>query len=202
MRVPAWFPHDVSRETLEKLSAYSDQLRKWTKHINLISKSSIDDIENRHIWDSSQIFRPEKGCWVDIGSGGGLPGIVIAILAQQHQNPKDIVLIESDQRKSTFLRTCIRELELSAKVISERIEDAAPQNAIVISARALTGLNDLLALSVRHLAPDGNCTFLKGARWRSEIEQAERNWRFSWEAVQSKTNPEAAVLNIKDIRRV
>ena len=202
MYVPDWFPYSVSRETMEKLARYVSLIEKWTASINLISKSSVSSIEIRHIWDSGQIFRPMSGCWLDFGSGGGLPGIVVAILAQDHEGPTSTVLVESDQRKCTFLRTCVRELDLSVQVVSQRIEDAPPQNAEILSARALAGLGSLLSLSVPHLAPGGTCIFMKGASWRTEIELAKKKWRFSCEETQSNTNSEAVILRIRDIERV
>ena len=81
MEAPGWFVRDVSCETLEKLDAYKALLEKWTRKINLISKSTIDDISMRHIWDSAQIYQQVTHKWVDLGSGGGLPGVVIAVLA-------------------------------------------------------------------------------------------------------------------------
>lgn len=202
MLVPDWYPFSVSRETLERLAGYARLIEKWTKKINLISSFSVSDIENRHIWDSAQVFFPTDGRWVDIGSGGGLPGIVVAILAQDYKPPLSTVLIESDQRKCTFLRTCARELDLSIQVVSKRIEDAPQQNAEILSARALADLGRLLDLSVPHLAQGGTCVFMKGASWRAELERAREKWRFSCDETRSKTNSEAAILRIRDIERV
>lgn len=201
MQVPDWFDQDVSRETLDKLSAFEALLAKWTKKINLVAKSTVDDIASRHIWDSAQVYQPTDGIWTDIGSGGGLPGVVIAILAQGRGDAQKTVLIESDQRKSTFLRTCARELDLPMTVIAKRIEQADPQGANIVSARALADLDTLLALATPHLADGGTCIFMKGAQWRSEIEAAEQNWRFACVATPSKTNPDAAILRIRDITR-
>lgn len=202
MEAPYWLPHSVSRETLSKLEAYKGLLEKWTRKINLISKSTIDEIADRHIWDSAQVYHNNPGKWVDLGSGGGLPGVVIAILAQGRGEPVDLTLIESDQRKATFLRTCARELEVALFVIPKRINEVEEQNANTVSARALTDLDSLIGLSQLHLAKGGVGVFMKGAKWQAEIEDARRNWLFSCEATPSKTNPEAAILRIRDIRRV
>jgi len=200
--IPAWFPHDVSRETLDALHRYGDLLRKWTSRINLVSPSTLPDLMTRHVWDSAQIYVQAPGKWVDFGSGGGLPGIVIAILRKaQTGNPKTY-LIESDQRKATFLRTCIRELDLNAEVVAKRIEETEPQNAAVLSARALAPLSDLLALATNHLHPDGFCLFQKGASWEKEVEQARNVWHFALDVQPSKTDAQAAVLKIQDIRSV
>ena len=202
MDVPNWWLGDVSRETLDKLQAYANLIRKWSPKINLVAKSTLPDLEQRHIWDSAQVFRPHDGLWADFGSGGGLPGVVIAILAQAHGLGTRITLIESDQRKATFLRTCSRELSVPINVVPERIEDVSPLLAETLSARALAPLDDLLAHAERHLAQAGQCYFQNGAQWREEVSLAKQNWRFSCETIQSKTNDEAVILKIKDITRV
>ncbi|WP_299684582.1 16S rRNA (guanine(527)-N(7))-methyltransferase RsmG [uncultured Tateyamaria sp.] len=199
---PRWYTRDVSRETSEALAEYAALIEKWTRKINLISPSTIPDIMDRHIWDSAQIYGGQQGIWADLGSGGGLPGIVIAILRKGEGSNDQTILIESDQRKATFLRTCVRSFDLNAAVVAERIEMADPAGAHVISARALINLTDLILLAHRHMAPDAACVLLKGARWREEIAQAEQAWRFSCAAKPSKTNPEAAILEIRDIERV
>ncbi|WP_223421847.1 16S rRNA (guanine(527)-N(7))-methyltransferase RsmG [Tateyamaria pelophila] len=202
IEVPQWFSRDVSRETLEKLETYKNLLEKWTRKINLISKSTIEDISERHIWDSAQIYQQTQGKWVDLGSGGGLPGVVLAILAEGWNEPLNLTLVESDQRKATFLRACAREIEVSINVSAKRIEMIEVQNADVVSARALTDLNSLIEMSFRHLAPGGLGVFMKGARWKAEVEDARKNWLFLCDAVLSKTSPEAAILKIRDIQRV
>ncbi|MEP1588230.1 MAG: 16S rRNA (guanine(527)-N(7))-methyltransferase RsmG [Tateyamaria sp.] len=202
MKVPAWYEGDVSRETIDKLKAYAALIRKWTVKINLISKSTEQDLEIRHIWDSAQTYRWAEGIWLDLGSGGGLPGIVIAILAQGEGAKLNVSLVESDQRKAVFLRTCARELDVPCRVYSSRIEDIGPVQANVLSARALADLDGLLAMAELHLGAGGTCMFMKGARWRDEVLAAQRNWRFSYDALPSKTHPEAVILEIKEIERV
>lgn len=202
MQAPDWWDENVSRETLDKLQAYADLIRKWTPRINLVAKSTISDIETRHIWDGAQIFMPRSGVWADLGSGGGLPGVVIAILAQSNELDTSVFLVESDQRKATFLRTCARELDLPMKVVASRIEEIESLQANTISARALAPLDTLLSLASPHLTAGGLCLFQKGGQWQDEIEAAKQNWRFSYEAMPSKTNAEAVVLKIKDITRV
>ncbi|WP_299203315.1 16S rRNA (guanine(527)-N(7))-methyltransferase RsmG [uncultured Tateyamaria sp.] len=202
MQTPDWWGGSVSRETLDKLQAYADLIRKWTPRINLVSKSTVSDIEARHIWDGAQVFTPRSGVWVDLGSGGGLPGVIIAILAQSNGLDTSILLVESDQRKAAFLRTCARELDLSMKIVARRIEEVESLQAQTISARALAPLDTLLSLASPHLVAEGLCLFQKGVQWKEEVEAAKQNWRFSYEAMPSKTNAEAVVLKIKDITRV
>ena len=140
--------------------------------------------------------------WVDIGSGGGFPGIVMAILGKTAHPQARFVLIESDQRKATFLRTAARELNLSVNVIAERIESAPEQDADVVSARALTALSGLLALSERHLKPDGLALFHKGRKSAQEVADAQSNWSFDLEDYASITDPDARILAIRRIEKL
>lgn len=194
---------NVSRETLEKLKCFAELVRKWNAKINLVSKASLDQIWERHILDSVQVFQLATGGghWVDLGSGGGFPGIVIGILNQEKQKFR-VTLVESDQRKCAFLRTAVRELALSTDVLNERIEKLDSQQADVLSARALSDLNQLLDFSSMHLKPYGTALFPKGQNWRKEDQAAREQWSYQCEAVISKTNPAAAILKIKDISRV
>lgn len=196
---------NVSRETLGKLKHYEATLRKWNPKINLVAKSTIADLQTRHFEDSSQVFQqiPERSRkLVDLGSGGGFPGLVIAILASEREYTSEIVLIESDQRKSAFLRTVLRETETKASVITDRIEHAPPQAADVITARALADLTGLLGHCERHLDPKGRALFLKGRNWRSEVEEARKQWNFELNTIQSLTEPDAVLLEIEGVERV
>ena len=194
---------NVSRETFEKLKAFAELVRKWNPKINLVSKDSLNDLWSRHILDSVQIFElvPGPGKWVDLGSGGGFPGIVISILNQEERN-FDVVMVESDQRKSAFLRTAIRELDLAAKVKTERIEELECLEADVLSARALADLTKLLGFAELHLKRGGIALFPKGQSWQREDLEARQDWNYDLETVTSKTNSDAAILKIKDIARV
>lgn len=196
-----WFPQDVSRETLDKLAAYAGLIRKWTSKINLVSKTSVDDIEARHIWDSAQIYEGQSGHWMDLGSGGGLPGVVVAILAQGQGHSLKMTLVESDQRKAAFLRTCARELSLPLDVSTLRVEDLPSEPIDVISARALASLDTLLGFAHPHMGQDSVCIFMKGAAWADEVKAAQQNWRFSCDVTRSRTNEKAAILRIRDIER-
>lgn len=196
---------DVSRETLERLEAYGALLRKWNPAINLVSPHSLERLWERHFHDSAQIFKlAEAGAahWADLGSGGGFPGLVIAILAKESRPDLRVTLVESDQRKAAFLATVLRALDLPASVVAQRIEKAAPLAANVLSARALAPLAQLFSFAERHLAVDGWMLFPKGARWRDEVAAAEKTWSFDMEAVQSQTESGAVVLKIKGLKRV
>jgi 16S rRNA (guanine527-N7)-methyltransferase len=195
---------NVSRETMDKLLAFSALVEKWTVKINLISKPSIPHIWDRHVVDSAQLFElaPKGGHWVDIGSGGGFPGLVVAIMTQATTAPHRVTLVESDQRKCAFLRSAIRELALDAQVLSERIESIPHLSADVLSARALADLDTLLGFAELHLRTDGTALFPKGATWEKEHAHAQVKWSYDCQATTSKTNSEAAILKIEGITRV
>ncbi len=196
--------NDVSRETLGRLGLYAGLLKKWNKSINLVGRSTLPNLWARHFQDSAQIFElfpPSTTSYADLGSGAGLPGLVIATLAKQSGAEFRTTCVESDQRKAVFLRTVIRELQLNATVVAQRIETAAPLSAEVLSARALAPLSKLLPFAKRHLTPDGKAIFLKGSGYLREIEQVQREWSFDIQTIPSKTDPDGAVLILGGIRR-
>lgn len=195
---------NVSRETSIRLEAFAALVRKWNPKINLVSKHSLDDLWERHITDSIQLFGHATNWskWVDIGSGGGFPGIIVAILAADRPHETSITLIESDQRKCAFLRTAIRELDIEGTVLSKRIEDVPSMHADVLSARALADLDTLLGFAEGHMAPSGTALFPKGRSWQKEHADAQKRWSYSCQAITSQTDPDAAILKIKDIQRV
>lgn len=195
---------NVSRETLDRLRTYEALLTKWNPAINLVSRSTIQQLWSRHFVDSAQIYAISEnftGKWVDLGSGGGFPGLVCAILSHGDGNTDSFVLVESDQRKATFLRTVARETDVPVTVISKRIEDIEPLDADILSARALAPLPQLLAFCELHLKPDGLALFPKGANSHAEISASERDWRFKVEKFPSITDEKAVVLRIGEIKR-
>ena len=196
---------NVSRETSERLRVLADLLAKWNPRINLVSRASLAGLWTRHILDSAQVFEmaahPIKH-WVDIGSGGGFPGLVVALMAPEHNSPTAVTLIESDQRKCAFLRTVLRETGAKATVLAKRIEQTEPQNADFLSARALSDLSTLLSFADQHLATNGTALFPKGVTWEKEVENARESWSFDLEVITSRTEPSSVILKVKDIRRV
>lgn len=196
---------DVSRETIRRLQVYVALLEKWNPKINLVSSSTLSDVWARHIMDSAQLLAHapvDARTWVDLGSGGGFPGAVIAILAVERRPDLSVTLIEADQRKAAFLRTVGREAGVTMKVIAARIEEVDPLMADVVSARALAPLTSLLDHAARHSAPGGVALFLKGARAEQEVQTALEAWRFGCEMYPSKTDKDAVILKIGGIERV
>ena len=193
---------DVSRETLAALQQFEQLVRHWNSAINLVSKSTLTDFWSRHILDSAQIFSlsPQNAVsWADLGSGGGFPGIVVAILAKQLKPDLRVTLVESDLRKATFLRQAAQTLSLPVSVRSARIESIDPLQADVVSARALAPLTGLLAYADQHLAAGGVAIFPKGARFAEELAEARKSWAFDVDVQQSHSDSDAAILVIRNI---
>lgn len=195
----------VSRETVERLHRLEALLHKWNPAINLVSRSTLANAWDRHILDSAQLFTlapAEAMSWVDLGSGGGFPGLVVACLAADLRPGMTVTLIESDRRKATFLQQAARDLGLKPGIIVQRIEEATPQGASVVSARALAALPLLLSLAHRHLGAGGLCLFPKGANWREEVEAARKDWHFDLATHPSETDPMAVILAVKALSHV
>ena len=196
---------DVSRETLAALGAYEALLLKWNQRINLVAPSTVECLQQRHIIDSAQLFSlcpPDALHWADLGSGGGLPGVVCAILAQQLAPRMEFTLVESDKRKAAFLTVCKQKFALKLTVRSERAEAVEPLIADIISARALAPLPHLLPLVSRHLSETGLALLPKGKSYATELEAARHEWQFDVEVHSSQTDDFARILTLKDIRRV
>lgn len=196
---------DVSRETLDRLKGFVALVEKWNPAINLVAKSTLPDIWQRHVADSVQIWQhapADARAWLDLGSGSGFPGIVLAILAKEHSPKARFTLVESDQRKATFLRTACQTLGLTADVLAERIERLAPQSADVVTARALAPLAKLCELAGPHLAPGGVGLFPKGAGHAEEVAEARKGWKMDLEIRPSLTDPDAVILKLKALAHV
>ena len=195
----------VSRETFLKLKEYENLLTKWNSKINLVSKSTLRDFWNRHILDSVQVFcsiGEKTGKWVDLGSGGGFPGLVLAILSEEFEVSNNLCLIEADVRKSVFLRTVCRELGLVVDVFNNRVEEISPMLADVVSARALAPLKTLCFYAESHLNENGIAVFAKGENWELELLEAQKNWIFEYDVVTSKLHQGSVILVLRGIKSV
>jgi 16S rRNA (guanine527-N7)-methyltransferase len=184
---------DVSCGTKEKLQAYVNILLKWNEKINLISKNSLLDIWNRHILDSAQLikFISKKDKTIDIGSGAGLPGIVLSILGVEN-----VIMIESDIRKVSFLLEASRQLNLKTQIINDRVENIQIKGDIAI-ARGFSDLNNILKLHTN--IQTTRILLLKGKNVELEIAEAKKNWLFSYQKHKSITSPDSFILEISDV---
>ncbi len=192
----------VSRETVAALRSFEALILRWTPAINLVAPSTVSTLWSRHILDSAQLFGlAPSGAdhWVDLGSGGGFPGLVVAILAKEARPELSVTLIESDARKATFLREASRQLGLRTTVIAKRAEACAPQEASVVTARALAPLTELVPLADRHMGPDAVAIFPKGRNWQIELQDAQKKWSFEVEPVKSVSDDQAAILLVRKI---
>jgi 16S rRNA (guanine527-N7)-methyltransferase len=191
---------DVSRETLDRLTVYLDLLRRWQRAINLVGPATLADPWRRHILDSAQLaahLPSAAGSLVDLGSGAGLPGMVLALLGVP-----GVHLIESDPRKAQFLREVARTTGASVVIHAERIEHLAGWPADVITARALAPLPRLLTLAERFLTPATVCLFLKGgATIPQELTDAAGDWHMVPEMFPSLSAPSGIVLKLREVGR-
>jgi 16S rRNA (guanine527-N7)-methyltransferase len=190
----------MTPETEAKLHAYAALVRRWSVKINLVSRSDLDHLWRRHIEDSLALIPhipAGTSHAIDLGAGAGFPGLVLAIATGL-----PFTLIESDKRKAAFLTDAAREFSAPAKIIAARIEDAKPEPAPLITARALAPLDKLLALAVPHLAPGGVCLFPKGETAEAEIAAAESHWHMQIERCKSASDPTGRILKLGQIRHV
>jgi 16S rRNA (guanine527-N7)-methyltransferase len=187
---------DVSRETLACLEIFAATLRRWQKAINLVSPASLDQLWSRHILDSAQVadfLPPPAKTLVDLGSGGGFPGLVLAAMRPDLA----VSLIESDARKAAFLLEAARQMGLAnARIILARLEAAEPTRADVVTARALAPLSQLLSWADRHRSDTAICLFHKGKDWRAELTEAMKDWDIPYEPLTSATDRDAVILRI------
>ena len=188
---------NVSRETLERLRAFLALLERWQNRINLVGRSTLDDPWRRHILDSSQLAPLLEGrVVVDLGSGAGLPGLVLAIL-----NPELAVhLIESDARKCAFLREAARETAAEVKIHHSRIESLPPFVADTVVARALAPLTQLLEWGAKFTPRV--YLFPKGKDAELELTESTKKWRFRVEHIPSRTDPYATILRLREVDHV
>ena len=190
-----------SPETAARLAAYRDLLLRWNTRINLISAETAAEIDQRHIADCAQLqpLSPQDGLIADLGSGAGLPGLVLAIM----QPEREIHLVESDKRKAAFLIEASAQLKLPfVRVHACRVEIAKLPPLSAITARALAPLATLLPYADKFLAPGGVAVFPKGKTAEKELTEAAQGWHFTCERFPSTTNPEATILRLSNIHRV
>jgi len=189
----------VSRETLDRLLAYVELLELWNRRINLIGRNTMGDIWRRHLLDSAQLcvlLPPRKLVLADLGSGAGLPGIVLAIMGVDETH-----LIESDQRKAAFLREAVRITGVNATVHAARIEEMPGFAADVVTARALADLPTLIELSAKFRTERTLSLFLKGEGASEELAAARQVWTMKAEQIQSRSDPTGSIIKLAEIER-
>ena len=191
----------VSRETLDRLSRYAELLADWNTRHNLVSDRSMADVWKRHFWDSAQIadlLPAGAKTLVDLGSGAGFPGLVLATLRPELR----ITLIEATRKKYDFLKVVAGELGLTVDVRNERIEEMAPEPFDVITARACAPLTQLLSYAQRFWSRGSVALFHKGQNLASELTEAHKSWRIAVEQHSSRSDPSGIIHEIRELQRV
>lgn len=193
----------VSRETQKRLETFEQEFLKWTARINLAAPSTLGNLWRRHILDSAQLFplKPDATAWLDVGSGGGFPGAVIAILLRERARAS-IDLVESNNKKAAFLRTVLARLDAPARVHACRIEDAPGRVAQpeIVTARALAPLPKLLGLTSSWLSAGAIGLFHKGRDYEAELAESNDAWCFDLIEHRSKVDPAGRILEISRLR--
>ncbi len=183
-----------------RLHRFVDLLLRWNASLNLIAARDASSVWERHVADSLQLvplMPPGITRASDLGTGGGFPGLVLAIATNVAFD-----LVESDRRKAAFLRTAVLETGAPATVHACRIEDAVLPPTRLVTARALAPLPRLLPLAARLLADDGTCLLLKGAKVETELTAAAKDWDMAVDRTPSRTSPDGVVLRITGLRRL
>ena len=195
--------YHVSRESLDRLATYVKLLGSWQTRINLVGPSTLPDVWHRHIEDSLQLlpYLPKAtGQIVDLGSGAGFPGLVLAIVSDSHTE-----LIESNGKKAAFLREVIRQTRAPASVHQSRIEDWTAKNrgldVRLVTSRALAPLPQLLAYSEPFFRSGAIALFHKGQDVDKEVTDAHNGWIFEAIKHKSLTDPSGTILEIRGARR-
>ena len=194
--------YNVSRETFSKLELYHESLLEWQNKFNLVSKNSIDDAWNRHFIDSIQLFKYIPGNaknLLDMGSGAGFPGMVLAILFNDKTPYLKTTLVESINKKTLYLNHVKEITSTDVEIINGRVEQIKNRKFDVVSSRAMTSLVDLLEYAYPLLNKKGVCVFPKGKSWNEEIKVAKNKWNFDFEAFDSETSEEGKILLIKNL---
>lgn len=189
----------VSRETLARLEAYAALLIQWSARINLVGRDTIADLWRRHILDSAQLLRlvPDSARnLLDLGSGAGLPGLVLAILGMP-----GVELVEADSRKSAFLREAARITKADLTIRPCRIQAMPKHPADIVTARACAPLDRLLDLAEPFLVPDSLCLFHKGERFEEELTLARQGWKMSVSVEQSLSDRRGVILRLQQVVR-
>ena len=192
---------DFSESILSSLDIYIELIKKWQKNINLVSKDSINDLWNRHVLDSAQLYSllpaPKKGLYIyDIGSGAGFPGMVLGIMGR-----KDIILCESNKRKCEFLKEVSRITNTNISIANTRAQKLDGGSALAITSRALASLDALLEISMPILRAKGVCVFPKGRTWKEELAVAEKKFIINYNTVQSITSSDSKIIIITKVRK-
>ena len=197
--------YDVSRETIGKLEEFADILREWNKKMNLVSRNSMDMLWERHILDSVQLINyipRTTHNLLDIGSGAGFPGIVLAILMQEKIPQAKIVLVESITKKTMYLKdVCDRLKLINVEVKNDRVENLCMYAPDIITARAVAALEILCGYAVKIGNDKTESLFLKGQSYKDEVAVANKTWKFNSEVFPNRYCDDGVILKLSRLRK-
>jgi 16S rRNA (guanine527-N7)-methyltransferase len=195
---------NVSRETFASIESFESEFRRWSARINLAAPSTLPQLWSRHILDSAQLMplAPDAKIWLDIGSGGGFPGAIVAILLKDRPGAT-MSLVESNRKKAAFLQTVLATARAPATVFPVRIEDSVDkvQMPDVVTARALASLELLLTLTEPWLAAGARALFHKGRDYAAEVEKCHDGWQFDLVEHRSVIDDDSVILDISGLKR-
>ena len=192
-----------SEKTLQNLKKYEILLQKWQKHINLVSTQTLSEAWKRHFEDSAQLWEhiPEGAeTLLDLGSGAGFPGLVLAIMAAEERPSLTVHLVESDARKCVFMAEVARACGVSVQIHEERIEQLSPFKADVITARALKDVTALLSYCRPFVMQETTALFLKGKKAKEEWKTAQNDVSAQAVFIPSKTDNGGFILKLTQIK--
>ncbi|GJD28908.1 Ribosomal RNA small subunit methyltransferase G [Methylobacterium adhaesivum] len=197
--------NSVSRETAERLDIFVAQLRRWQTVKNLVGPATLNEVWTRHVADALQLMAmaPEAIRWLDLGSGAGIPGLLLAIAGRERPGFQ-VNLVESNARKCAFLIETARLTEAPATVHNARIEDiiATRTGTEIVCARALAPLTQLLAWVEPLLKTGTVALFPKGRDVQSELTEAAQRWKFVYDLLPSRTDSDARIVRVTALSRV
>jgi len=203
--VPEFGPADfaartgVSHETLARLKAYAGMLADWNARHNLVSRSSLDDLWQRHFWDSAQLaplIPQEARSLVDLGSGAGFPGLVLAVMLADRLK---VTLFEATAKKCAFLRAAADRMGVPVAIENARMERPPRRAFDVITARACAPLPKLLGYAHNFTGPNGVCLFLKGQNLGAELTEAHKSWKMKTRQIPSQTSASGVILEVREL---
>ncbi len=189
---------NLTKNQIESIEMFLSNIVEHNKHTNLIGRSTIKNLWNRHVLDCLQLSKyinSKKTKILDLGTGPGLPGVLLSIVGY-----KNILMIDSSRKKTEFVKLNINQLFLSAKIINKRIETVEAKNHDIIVSRALAPLNKLLTYALIHSNKKTTSLFLKGRSVSNELQIAKKNFFFDYEVFESISVGDGCILKIRNIK--
>jgi len=189
---------NVSQKTLAQLTAYAGLLTEWNALHNLVSRNSLPELWERHMWDSAQLaplVPPDARTLADLGSGAGFPGLVLAAMLPGVA----VTLHEATAKKCAFLQAAADRMDLHVTIENARMEELHPRAFDVVTARACAPLPLLLEYAHSFVGPNSVCLFLKGQNVGSELTEAAKCWNMKASQVASQTDPSGAIVTVREL---